>query len=96
MREFQSQFECCGTINASDWMHLEKPLPGIPMSCCSETVGAVGMTNCTLDSKELHHKGCMHAFALFAEKHAAKIAGAGLSLSAIQVSSSSTIPLQIF
>lgn len=81
----QRDFDCCGTVNASDWLRLEKPLSGIPMSCCDETVGAVGMTNCTLESPKLHHTGCMDAFAHFAEKHAAKIAGVGLSLGAIQL-----------
>lgn len=85
MHEFQLQFDCCGTNNASDWLSLDKPLPGIPMSCCDETVGAVGMSNCTLESTGLHHKGCMQEFANFAKKHAAKIVGVGLSLGIIQV-----------
>lgn len=85
MHEFQSQFDCCGTINASDWLNLEKPLPGIPISCCYETVGAVGTSNCTIESTRLHQKGCMKEFANFAKKHAAKIVGVGLSLGVIQV-----------
>ncbi|GAB1865995.1 Tetraspanin [Camponotus japonicus] len=83
----QRDFHCCGTNNASDWLNLEKPgpLPGIPMSCCDETVGAVGTSNCTIKSTRLHHKGCMHEFANFAKKHAAKIVGVGLSLGVIQL-----------
>ncbi|KAM0731887.1 CD63 antigen [Formica fusca] len=81
----QRDFECCGTNNASDWTNLKEPLLGIPMSCCDEVIGAVGKTNCTLESPKLHHRGCIDAFAHFAEKHASKIAGVGLSLGAIQL-----------
>lgn len=80
------QFECCGTVNATDWVNLN--ISGIPMSCCDDTVGAIGTSNCTMTSPNLHHDGCMHAFASFAEKHAAKIAGVGIGLAIIQVSSS--------
>ncbi|XP_011253838.2 CD63 antigen [Camponotus floridanus] len=81
----QRDFDCCGTNNASDWLKLDKPLPGIPMSCCYATVGAVGISNCTLESTGLHHKGCMQEFADFAKKHAAKIVGVGLTLGVIQL-----------
>ncbi|XP_029170995.1 CD63 antigen-like [Nylanderia fulva] len=80
----QRDFECCGTRNASDW--TEKNLTmGIPMSCCDQPIGAIGSMNCTTDSPTLHHEGCMDAFAHFAEKHAAKIAGVGLTLAVIQL-----------
>lgn len=80
------QFDCCGTINATDW--TKKNLSGIPMSCCDNTIGAVGTANCTLESPSLHMMGCMDAFAIFAEEHAAKIAGVGIGLGIIQVFSS--------
>ncbi|CAL1676116.1 unnamed protein product [Lasius platythorax] len=80
----QRDFECCGTRNASEWTVL-KNLTGIPMSCCDTPVGAIGNTSCTIESPTLHHVGCMDAFARFAEKHAAKIAGVGLTLAAIQL-----------
>lgn len=80
----QHEFECCGTRNASDWTKLNITL-GIPMSCCDRLIGAIGQTNCTVESPTLHHLGCIDAFANFAEKHAAKIAGVGLTLAAIQL-----------
>lgn len=82
--KLQHEFECCGTRNASDWTDL-KNFTGIPMSCCDQMIGAIGTANCTLESSTLHHLGCMDAFANFAEKHAAKIAGVGLTLAAIQL-----------
>lgn len=80
----QRDFECCGTINATDWL-TEGKLPGIPMSCCDDTIGAIGTSNCTETSLSLHHTGCMEAFAIFAERHAAKIAGVGIGLGVIQL-----------
>lgn len=77
------QFDCCGTINATDWTTAN--YPGIPVSCCDNIVGAIGSSNCTLDSMTLHKEGCMYAFARFAEKHAGKIAGVGIGVGVIQV-----------
>lgn len=82
----QRDFECCGIDNATDWTPpFVNNLDGIPMSCCDVTIGAVGTSNCTLTSPSLHHAGCMNAFASFAEKHAAKIAGVGIGLAVIQL-----------
>lgn len=63
-------------------------MSGIPMSCCDDTIGAIGTSNCTMGSPNLHKLGCMDAFAIFAEEHAAKIAGVGIGLGIIQVPSS--------
>jgi len=79
----QRDFECCGTINATDWTNVTDP--SLPMSCCDDTIGAVGRSNCTLMSPNLHDIGCMDAFVNFAEKHAAKIAGVGIGLAAVQL-----------
>jgi len=79
----QRNFDCCGTINATDWKRAN--LTGIPMSCCGNTIGAVGTSNCTLDSPTLYQVGCVKAFANFAEKHAGKIAGVGIGLGLIQL-----------
>lgn len=82
----QRDFVCCGVHNASDWTNpLSVNLSGIPMSCCNEMVGAIGSTNCTEKSLNLHHEGCKDAFAHFAKKHAAKIAGIGIGLGLIQL-----------
>lgn len=82
------QFDCCGTNNATEWMSPKVNMSGIPMSCCYDVVGAVGTSNCTVESPNLHRIGCIDAFANFAEEHAAKIAGVGIGLGIIQVSSS--------
>ncbi|XP_018337206.1 PREDICTED: CD63 antigen-like [Trachymyrmex septentrionalis] len=81
----QRDFHCCGTINATDWLTNTTKLPGIPMSCCDDIIGAIGTSNCTLSSKSLHEVGCIDAFGKFAETHAAKIAGVGISLGIIQL-----------
>ncbi|KYM95448.1 CD63 antigen [Cyphomyrmex costatus] len=81
----QKDFHCCGTINATDWLTIATNLSGIPMSCCDNMIGAVGTSNCTLSSESLHKVGCINAFATFAERHAAKIAGVGISLGVIQL-----------
>ncbi|XP_011882791.1 PREDICTED: CD63 antigen [Vollenhovia emeryi] len=83
--KLQRNFDCCGMFNASDWI---ESLSGIPMSCCDDTVGAIGTSNCTLTpepSPSLHKIGCVEAFTKFAEKHAAKIAGVGIGLGVIQL-----------
>ncbi|XP_071566233.1 uncharacterized protein [Temnothorax nylanderi] len=82
----QHNFDCCGTVNATDWTSPQMGnLTGIPMSCCDNTIGAVGTSNCTTTSPSLHPVGCITAFANFAEKHAAKIAGVGIGLAVIQL-----------
>ncbi|XP_032669110.1 tetraspanin-33-like [Odontomachus brunneus] len=81
--ELQRNFDCCGTNNATDWINLQ--YSGIPMSCCDNTVGVIGTTNCTLTSPTLHNVGCMDAFVRFAQKHAGKIAGVGMGLGVIQL-----------
>ncbi|KAH0949794.1 hypothetical protein HN011_007430 [Eciton burchellii] len=88
----QHDFECCGTLNATDWIdqlnqsHLSNISQNVlPMSCCNNTIGAIGSSNCTLTSPSRHTVGCIDAFARFAEKHATKIAGVGLGLGAIQL-----------
>jgi len=79
------QFECCGMHNATDWtMNLKQNL-SIPMSCCSHMTGAIGTSDCTANSPNMYHIGCMDAFVNFAKKHAAKIAGVGIGLGIIQV-----------
>jgi len=82
----QRDFECCGTLNATDWTNPKVAnMSGLPMSCCYNTIGAVGTSNCTLESKNLHQDGCIHAFVSFAEEHATKIAGVGIGLGIIQL-----------
>ncbi|XP_012229466.1 CD63 antigen [Linepithema humile] len=83
--QLQRDFKCCGMNNATDWTSKPFNLSGIPMSCCDDTVGAIGTTNCTSNSLNLHHVGCMDAFVQFAKKHAAKIAGIGIGLAIIQL-----------
>jgi len=52
--------------------------------------GAIGTSDCTVNSPNVYHIGCMDAFVNFAKKHAAKIAGVGIGLGIIQVFSSLT------
>lgn len=68
-----------------DWTNTTVQLSGIPMSCCSEEIGAIGTINCNSESQNLHKDGCIYAFTNFAERHAAKIAGVGIGLGVIQV-----------
>ncbi|XP_012541590.1 CD63 antigen [Monomorium pharaonis] len=80
----QRKFECCGTVNATDWK-IHTNLTGLPVSCCDNMIGAIGTSNCTMESPSLHHAGCVEAFGDFAEKHAGKIAGVGIGLGLIQI-----------
>ncbi|XP_011634831.1 CD63 antigen-like [Pogonomyrmex barbatus] len=81
----QRDLKCCGTLNYTDWLEEKNNISGIPMSCCDNTIGAVGTSNCTMKSPTLHQKGCMDAFVGFAKEHAAKIAGVGIGLAIIQL-----------
>ncbi|KAL6267791.1 hypothetical protein P5V15_000862 [Pogonomyrmex californicus] len=81
----QRDLNCCGTLNYTDWLKEKNNISGIPMSCCDNTIGAVGTSNCTKESPTLHQQSCMEAFVSFAKEHAAKIAGVGIGLAIIQL-----------
>ncbi|KZC11627.1 PREDICTED: CD63 antigen-like [Dufourea novaeangliae] len=79
--KLQREFDCCGTVNATDW---NDSLNAMPVSCCDNQVGAIGTTNCTLSSSTLHHEGCYHKFLSFIGSHALQLGGVGIGIAIVQ------------
>lgn len=75
----QSDFHCCGTNNASDWMTV---LQSIPASCCDNH--NLSETNCTLESSTLHGKGCYEGFVSFIKSHVVQLGGVGIGIAVVQ------------
>ncbi|XP_043603809.1 CD63 antigen-like isoform X2 [Bombus pyrosoma] len=79
----QRDFDCCGTINASDWVtigHMDKT--DIPASCCINEAG-VEPKNCSLTSAVVH-QGCYNKFLSFVKSHAMQLGGVGLGIAFVQ------------
>ncbi|XP_003704490.1 CD63 antigen [Megachile rotundata] len=74
----QSDFHCCGTNNASEWMAV---LQSIPASCCDNLVKEA---NCTLTSPTLHPNGCYGGFLSFIKSHAVQLGGVGIGIAVVQ------------
>ncbi|XP_060810957.1 CD63 antigen-like [Amyelois transitella] len=82
--ETQEEFECCGVVNASDWL---APLGttdsgGLPVSCCRHDYGAVQIFECTI--RNAFTTGCSDAFGEWVRSHAGTIGAAGIFLVLLQ------------
>lgn len=79
----QHDFDCCGTMTASDWMeNLQTTI--LPPSCCDPQVGVLEVSNCTLSSPTLHHEGCYHKFLSYIKSHALQLGGVGIGIAFVQ------------
>ena len=79
----QHDFDCCGTMNASDWKaSLNTEI--IPPSCCDPQVGVLSVSNCTISSPNLHHEGCYHKFLSYIKSHALQLGGVGIGVAFVQ------------
>ncbi|XP_015110284.1 CD63 antigen [Diachasma alloeum] len=82
--DLQRNFQCCGTIQPSDWINTAN-MTGLPLSCCDPLPGEIGNKSCTVDEKvTLHKKGCLESFGSFIKGHAVELGGAGLGIAFIQ------------
>ncbi|XP_053624371.1 CD63 antigen-like [Plodia interpunctella] len=84
--ETQDQFECCGVINATDWLTAldTSTSGGLPVSCCRHEYGAVATFECTVHSKNVYTTGCSDAFGTWVRSHAGSIGAAGIFLVLMQ------------
>lgn len=82
---FFFQFECCGVVNASDWIIPlgTQETSGLPVSCCNHVYGTVQIFNCTVETA--YRIGCSEAFGSWVKSHAASIGAAGVFLVLMQV-----------
>lgn len=85
----QIKFQCCGIDTPDDWKNItivNQTAAGLlPLSCCDREVGAVGIQNCTSESKTLHKTGCLQAFGYFISEHAISLGAVGITLAVFQV-----------
>lgn len=82
--EVQEDFECCGVVNASDWLvplGTQETL-GLPVSCCAHKYGTVQTFNCSVPVA--YSTGCSESFGNWVRHHAAGIGGAGVFLVLLQ------------
>ncbi|CAB3251928.1 unnamed protein product [Arctia plantaginis] len=82
--QVQEDFECCGVVNASDWIIPlgTQETNGLPISCCNHIYGTVQTFNCTVDFAS--RVGCSEAFGNWVQSHAASIGAAGVFLVLMQ------------
>nr|BAN20698.1 tetraspanin 29fb [Riptortus pedestris] len=64
----QSQFECCGLYNYSDWARPFKN-NSLPVSCCSFAHGSLDSWNCSVTSPTLYKLSCKERLSLEVEEH---------------------------
>ncbi|KAJ9598191.1 hypothetical protein L9F63_011129 [Diploptera punctata] len=83
----QTELQCCGVGNFTDWEHVFKN-DSLPLSCCARLPGMTGIQNCTVESTTSHvyTVGCIQALGNFVRDHAAVIGGSGIGIAFIQVS----------
>lgn len=77
----QQSFQCCGSGGPVDW--LDKPINGIPVSCCVILPGSINTFNCT--SANAFVEGCRYELIEFIEAYAVKLATTGVTLTLIQL-----------
>lgn len=82
--QVQEEFECCGVVNASDWLIPlgTQETIGLPVSCCSHVYGTVQTFNCTVPIA--YKSGCSESFGNWVQSHAAGIGAAGVCLVIMQ------------
>ncbi|KAG6442160.1 CD63 antigen [Manduca sexta] len=82
--EVQEDFECCGVVNASDWIAPlgTQQTGGLPVSCCPHVYGTIQTVNCTVI--QAYATGCAEAFGDWVKSHATAIGVAGIFLVLMQ------------
>uniref|UniRef100_A0A182SPQ2 Tetraspanin n=1 Tax=Anopheles maculatus TaxID=74869 RepID=A0A182SPQ2_9DIPT len=87
--EIQVDFDCCGVYNSSDWSRANPTKFNetfLPMTCCRQQTGAVGIVACPDPaSATLRKTGCIDSFGDFIKAHAVSLGAAGIALAVIQV-----------
>lgn len=77
----QSDLECCGITDSSDWTDGGMTIPG---SCCINDDGADPPT-CTSNPANLYTDGCYESLTAWAEDNILIIGGVGIGLAFIQI-----------
>lgn len=80
----QRDFDCCGTNGPKDWTNSTLHTNGIPVSCCTEVMGAIGATYCNATAPTLHQNGCYPKFLSYVKSHAVQLGSVGIGIAFIQ------------
>ncbi|KAL1140487.1 hypothetical protein AAG570_000419, partial [Ranatra chinensis] len=81
----QNQFHCCGTKNFTEWYNILKKKEDLPVSCCANPVGAIGIMNCTGSSPYLNKSPCIDLLSAEIENNALSIGGTALGIAFFQL-----------
>jgi len=81
--EMQTNLECCGNNNYTDWKDVFQN-DSLPLSCCSRSHVMVGVDFCMTTSK-VYLDGCLDRFGTFVMNHAAVLGGVGVGIAFIQL-----------
>lgn len=83
--EIQKDFDCCGVKGPTDWKSMNNTDNKLPMSCCTQTIGAIGIDRCDYESHNLRNDGCVNKFGQAIKDHAYSIGGIGIGFGIVQV-----------
>ncbi|EHA97968.1 CD63 antigen [Heterocephalus glaber] len=81
--KLQTQFECCGAANFTDWENIPGMGEGqVPDSCCVNNT-----KDCGSDTKEhpIYTKGCLEKIGNWLRKNVLLVAAAALGIAFVEV-----------
>uniref|UniRef100_A0A8D8X7Q1 Tetraspanin n=1 Tax=Cacopsylla melanoneura TaxID=428564 RepID=A0A8D8X7Q1_9HEMI len=79
----QSNLECCGSQNYTDWYPILNN--SLPMSCCGNQIGAIGSLSCNEQSAFLHKPPCANILGHIVKENAGSIAVVALGIASVQM-----------
>ncbi|XP_043665835.1 uncharacterized protein LOC122628074 [Vespula pensylvanica] len=82
--EIQTEFECCGVTNMTDW-EIRFDNSDLPMSCCRPQQGKIGISVCNITVNYVYPDGCLNKFQQYIKSHAVQLGGVGLGIATIQL-----------
>lgn len=79
----QISLDCCGAENYTDWYPILNN--SIPMSCCSNQIGAIGSSSCDAHSSFLRTAPCLNILGDIIKENAGSIAIVALGIAFVQM-----------